>query len=257
LSFDEKLRETRAAISGQSMDNEYPQSKEMDMSIDEIVVRRGGGSAARRLQPRKWRSSHTLQSVQQMNEHCLNVLVTLAMSEPGKPALDLVTRYRDLWRQLDREAIGRAARNPVLLVDVHFLDETWWRWAMNHGTRTDSGKGSGAGDGFPPKIAGELMRATLMLAWSAAREDRHAAGLLFGMSGAVASFVAALTPQHIERIASRHSRELRLRWEDAPAYWQSLLIAARENDIAALREAHLYSLQLMASEMFASRGRDR
>jgi hypothetical protein len=250
LSIDVNSRETRAAFLARSVDNACPQSKEMDMLMK--TVRKGSGPAAQTLQPQRWRSAHTLDAVQQMNERCLGVLRTLAGTEPTKYPFEIVTRFRDLWHELDSGALKRAAKNPVLLVDVHFQSENWWRRAMHRGA--GNGKGARANECFPPKLAGELMRETLMLAWPTARENPQAAGLLFGMTSEVAALVGALTPQHIESVASRHSRELRPRWEDMPAYWQSLLIAAQIGDGAALREVHLYSLQLIANELGSLRG---
>ncbi len=90
-----------------------------------------------------------------------------------------------------------------------------------------------------------------MLAWHAAREGFDAAQLLFGMSTGVATLIAKLTPQQIESIASRFSYELRTRWEDVPGFWQTLLSAAQSRDSARLRAAHLYGVQLIASELFA------
>lgn len=199
------------------------------------------------LQPRKWRGLRTLETVQQMNAHLLNVLVSLAKTDGGKHPLEIVNRYRDRWLELDSTMIQRAASNPVLLLNVHFQNEDWWRWAMRG--RSGTWRNVRILDAFPPKMAGELMRAALMLAWPTAREDRHASRLLFGMSSAVADLVGALTAPVIESIASRHSRELRPRWEDLPMFWESLLAAAQSSDEMRLREVHLYSLQVVASEL--------
>ena len=40
------------------------------------------------------------------------------------------TQHRELWSGLGAEAIERAARFPFLIVDVHFIDEAWWRTVL-------------------------------------------------------------------------------------------------------------------------------
>lgn len=88
-----------------------------------------------------------------------------------------------------------------------------------------------------------------MLAWSTVALDRGAATLLLGMTPAVGSTIAELDPQDVERIAARHSRHLRPRWEDLPAFWCKLLTAAKDGDEAAIRETHLHGIQLLGSEL--------
>jgi hypothetical protein len=225
------------------------QSKEMDMTMECLKTK---SSEPQILQPRKWRGLRTLETVQHMNAHLLGVLVSLAKADGGRHPLEIVNRYRDRWLEFDTAMLQRAASNPVLLLNVHFQNEDWWRWAMRG--RSGTWRNIRTLDAFPQKMAGELMRAALMLAWPTAREDRHASRLLFGMSSAVAQLVGALTAPVIESIASRHSRELRPRWEDLPTFWESLLVAALSGDDVRLREVHLYSLQVVASELCLFRG---
>jgi hypothetical protein len=99
------------------------------------------------------------------------------------------------------------------------------------------------------RIASELMRETLMLAWSTVAFERGAASILFGMTPAVGSIIAELGPQDVERIAARHSRHLQPRWEDFPGFWGKLLSAARDGDEDALHEIHLHGMQLIGSEL--------
>jgi hypothetical protein len=207
-----------------------------------------GDTSVRALRPRLWKGAKALGAVYELNNHCLQVLSALARAEPLRCPLTIVMHQRPLWSALDAEARSRAAQNPVALLDMQFKSEEWWQKALQG--RSKRWKQIPPPDEcFPGKQAAKLARETLMLAWPTARDDQHAASLMFGMSSSVAERVAALTPQHIEQIASRHSRELRPRWEHRPMYWRTLLVAAQGRDDAALREVHLYSLQLIASEV--------
>jgi hypothetical protein len=207
-----------------------------------------GVASVQLLPPRLWKGAKALGAVYELNDHCLQVLSALARAEPLRCPLTIVMHQRPLWSALDAQARKRAAQNPVALLDMQFKSEEWWQKALQRSSKRWN-QIRPPYECFPGKQAGKLARETLVLAWSTARDDQHAACLMFGMSSSVAALVAALTPQHIERIASRHSRELRPRWEHKPMYWQTLLVAAQGGDDAALREVHLYSLQLIASEV--------
>jgi len=208
------------------------------------------GNSAQALPPTKWRSSETLESVQRLNEHFLSVLAARASSDAETSQLEIVKTRNELWLGLEPCALKRASRNPVLLAAVHFNNDDWWKWVVRG--KRGAWKGIRSDECFSPKVARELMRATLTLAWSGARESESSVALLFGMSKEVAILIGALTPQEIDVIASRHSRELRPRWEDMPSFWNHLLSAARSTDDLRLREVHLYSLQLIASELLGS-----
>lgn len=93
------------------------------------------------------------------------------------------------------------------------------------------------------------MRETLMLAWNVVSIDRGAATLLLGMAPSVATMLVELGPQDVERIAARHGRHLRPRWEDLPQFWSNLLQAADGNDEDSLYKLHLHGIQLLGSEL--------
>src|SRR5690606_35725140 len=115
-----------------------------------------------------------------------------------------VSQHRSLWRSLNATARKRAARTPYLLVDVHFQDAEWWRSIKD--SRQNRRSKMVLQAALTGKIASELMRETLMLAWSTVAFERGAASILFGMTPAVSSIIAELDPQDVERIAARHSR---------------------------------------------------
>lgn len=194
-----------------------------------------------------WKGSSSLRRVHALNERCLEVMVQIARTNRERTAIDVINRFRSSWCGLDMAARQRAARCPVLLVDVNFQSEGWWRWADD--ARYGKCRPAIRQPCFPAKAAGELMRETLMLAWSTAGADRNAASVLIGMTPAVSNIVAELEPQDVERIAARHSRHLRPRWEDFPPFWRKLLSAARDGDEDLLHDIHLHSIQLLGGEL--------
>lgn len=194
-----------------------------------------------------WKGQPALRRVHALNARCLEVMVLLARGERELIVLPIVDGHRGLWRGLNEGARTLAARTPFLLMDVHFQDAEWWRWTKD--SRNNRRRKIVLRAAFGGKTAGELMRETLMLAWSTVALDRGAATILFGMTPAVVSAITELDPQDVERIAARHSRHLRPRWEDLPAFWCKLLTAAKDGDEAALHEAHLHGIQLLGSEL--------
>ena len=96
-------------------------------------------------------------------------------------------------------------------------------------------------------MATKLARSTLTMAWHTVRTDAEATRVLLGISPPVADHIASLRLQDIDRIAERHFRRLRPRWEDRPAVWRQLLACARETDVNAAHEFVLHALQLTAA----------
>lgn len=201
------------------------------------------------LLPPEWKGAHALRLVRELNERCIESLVQVAHSRQLTTGVEIVDQHRALWRKLDSAARRRAAAASFLLMDVQFLNAEWWRWARARQNGKPRTPGSHR---LPAKLANELMRETLILAWSTASTDSHTAGLLFGMSPAVAAIFRDLAPHDIEQIAARHKHRLRLRWEEHPSFWRELLAASERADDEALHEIHLYSLQLLGSELLST-----
>lgn len=223
------------------------ETKNMSTLIDEP----GASSGGLTLCPPEWKGAHALRLVRELNERCIESLVQFAHSKPLKTGIEIVDQHRALWRKLDLIARRRTAAAPFLLMDAQFLNVEWWKWARAH----RSGRLRAVGTSrLPAKLASDLMRETLILAWSTASTDPHTAALLFGMSPAVVRLFSELGPHDIEQVAARHRQQLRLRWEEHPTYWRSLLTAAQLADVEALHELHLYSLQLLGSELLSSVG---
>jgi hypothetical protein len=122
-----------------------------------------------------------------------------------------------------------------VILDVHFLDEAWWRAVINGGVA------SATPHGWPLSISEQLMHETLIFAWHTAKWDRGVARLSLGMSPVIAELIAALTPQQLSQIPKEHSGALRLRWAEDKDFWTRVLVAARDGDEEALAEIHLHA----------------
>jgi hypothetical protein len=202
----------------------------------------------------RWLRSRALKDVCQLNEYLLEVLtVQAALGSPT--SLDVVTRHADLWRLLDPPARRRAAQIPVLLLDLNFQDETWWRGVIctANSRLTDQRTQNPHVDHWLP----EFTREALMLAWPTVREDRVAASLLFGMSESVAAVIGSLTPQQLDHVSLHYSHEMRLRWAQSHAFWHGLLISAQSGDAEAMNNLHLYGIQLLGGERMRAAGIER
>lgn len=192
-----------------------------------------------------WKGLQALGRVHALNERCLELLSQGARGD--RQTLAFVHQSRGLWISLNVTARKRAAQTPFLLMDVHFQEIQWWRDAQN--SRSPQRQPLIPETAFKGKLASELMRETLMLAWSTVMMDRRVACLLFGMAPAVSRMIADFGPQDVERIAARYRSHLRPRWHDFPAYWNSLLIAARDDDEAALEECRLHGVLMIGGEL--------
>jgi hypothetical protein len=199
----------------------------------------------------KWTGGETLDFVYALNERCLQVLGKLVTEEsrafPACEALESVTARHELWLDLDELARRRAAKCPFLLIDMRFQNEKWWR-EIGDGVTSFDGRGSDPGI-FPAEPARELSAETLTLAWHTARSDPRIASQVLGLAPGVVGIIASLGPREVQRIAARHSYQLRPRWESNPAFWEQLLRTAVSGNAASLSEFHLHGLQLLGGDL--------
>lgn len=192
-----------------------------------------------------WKGQQALARVHALNERCLELLTQSARAD--RQSLAFVHQSRGLWNGLNATARKRAAQTPFLLMDVHFQEIQWWRGAQS--ARALQRPSLILETVFKGKLAAELMRETLMLAWNTVTMDRRIACLLFGMAPAVSRVIAEFGPQDVERIAARYRSHLRPRWHDFPTYWNNLLIASRDDDEAALEECRLHGVLMIGGEL--------
>ena len=194
--------------------------------------------------PQRSNSKDALAPICEINEQCLRMLVN-ASRQSQLSSDSFLYHLLSLVSPLDDGAIATAARFPFLLVDFGFRDVQWWRRVASKPMRADPDRSWLVH--FPRATVTKLARATLTLAWHTARTDTDATLVLLGMSHSVAEAIATLRLSDIDRIADRHFRRLRPRWEDRPAVWRQLLTCARETDVDAAHEFVLHALQLTAA----------
>jgi hypothetical protein len=198
--------------------------------------------------PAELEEDQLLTGVFEVNERCLEMLVSAARQEP-KASFALVSELRELLKSADPAVRCRAARCRFLLVDLEFGNSDWWRGAcspLSEQTRLPSWRGS-----FPSASGAQLARITLLVAWNSLRAtpDPAMARLLLGMTDEVGELIANLRLDQVDRIAQKRFRFVRPRWEDRPAVWRRLLLAARAEDTRLMAEFNVHALQLLAGEL--------
>jgi hypothetical protein len=193
--------------------------------------------------PPRWKGRDSLDLAYLLNCRFFKVVSDLAAitDTQGWPVME---QNRALWSALNAQAIERAARFPFLILDVHFLSDTWWREVIGGAAATSVYH-------WPASVSDQLMSETLIFAWHTAKWDRGVARLSLGMSPAVAELIAALTPQQLSTISARHSGALRLRWQDDADFWTRLLVAAREGDEDELADIHLHANLRLSGALLA------
>jgi hypothetical protein len=190
--------------------------------------------------------SSALESVQELNERCLGLLWRLA-SGPSDGLPQFLVPLAPMIRKLDTAAISRIARQPFLLVDFAFGKPQLLRELLARPTnplRFPSPRG-----GLPATDAAALARGALILAKAVCRHHPAHAGLLLGMESSLREQFALLRLPDLEQLADEHPYHLRLRWENRPEFWRSLLAVADTLDSNAAYQVRLYGMQLMAGQM--------
>ncbi len=197
------------------------------------------------LHPYRWSRSRALRDVVELNEHLLDLVAESYRLDPDSEC-DLLAGEAHLLATLDPTARRRAADIPLLLVDLNFNDILWWKGAVHAAERP-----VGNPDPSPciHRWQPTLTREALMVTWSAVREDRSAASLLFGISGSVSALIGSLSPRQVDYIGVQFSADLRLRWPGSRVFWRRLLSAALAHNESALTAVHLYALQLIGGEL--------
>lgn len=200
----------------------------------------------------KW-TARALEHLYEINECCLDTLRTLAAStvleDSAAVAFECVKVHRDLWLASDERALRRAARIPVLLVDVHWQSEEWWPWAKGHGAISVMGALGTAS--FPPERALELMDMALRLARDAARWDRPTATQVLGIRPAVVAQIDSFGNSDVRRITAEQFREVRPRWENEVKFWGKLLLGALGDNEKSLGHAYRDGIQLLTAEVLS------
>jgi hypothetical protein len=188
--------------------------------------------------PPRWKGGDSLELVYQLNERAFTLLIQSA------------NYNRELWGHLDEQAIRRAARFPFLIVDVHFINEAWWRSVILNRQESLAAHSAGL---WPQEVANKLLSEVLVFAWHTARWDRRVARLILGMVPGVVEVVRGLTPQQLDAVSGSHGAALRLRWQEDTEFWARLAKAAREGAGEALADIHLHAKLRLSGELMARR----
>jgi hypothetical protein len=184
--------------------------------------------------------------VHEFNGRLLELLAQAARSDVAHRHSEIVREHRELWLALDPVARERASRCPFLLVELHFRNPDWWRWAREE--RSWRSRAPATPGLLPRKLAVEVMYDALVVVWHAARLDARVAAILFAMTAEVSGVVATLGLRHLRQMAEHHHRELRPRWEQLSTFWGRLLSAARSGDPETLFDLHLHGFQLLHAD---------
>ena len=193
-------------------------------------------------------SGPPLNGFHEVNERCIEMLVSAARHEQPQ-SFAAVSELRELLKRADRSMRQRAAQVSFLLVDMEFGSPDFWHVVCSHpGQQLKTPLWRGA---FPRGSAIQLAHATLMLAWNSLRTDAATARILLGMARSVSDRIARLKFDEIDRIAHKRFRHVRPRWDDHPAVWRRLLLAAQSDDAKLLGAVNLHALQLLTGELLA------
>jgi hypothetical protein len=218
-----------------------------------FLVRQCGGSrrgpkleVPRSISVPPWPGGPCLELVHEFNERYVELVAQAAREDGEHTAPEIVRAHRALWRTLDPTAQRRASRCPFLLADIQFRDAPWWQRAQREPS-WDGGPFTSVSM-FSRRLAVELMRDALLVAWYIARLDTGVAATLLAMSKDVASIVAKLGLRQLRDIAEHQHHQLRPRWEHLSSFWGRLLSAAGRDDDQALLELHRHGFQLADAE---------
>lgn len=193
-----------------------------------------------------WPGGRCLELVHEFNERYVELVVQAAREDGEHTAPEIVRSHRALWLTLDPAAQRRASRCPFLLAEIQFRNVPWWERA-----RSEPSSHGGAFTSvrmFSRRLAVELMRDALIVAWYTARLDAEVAATLLAMSKDVAGIVANLGLRQLRDIAEHQHHHLRPRWEHLASFWERLLTAAGRDDDEALLELHQHGFQLADAE---------
>ena len=185
------------------------------------------------LEPQRWPGESALGRVHHFNERGLKLMAEQILQDHPLAAL---------WAQADARALKRAARCPVLLMNLYFhRPDPWLRITQKRGAPKAQ-----------PTLSSALLREILLEAWTLGRTMPRALNLLFGMASEVTTIIVQLAAPDIDRIAIEEARHLKPRWPESRNFWKGLLEAAIGTDNQALANVHLHCLQLLGSEVALS-----
>ena len=211
-----------------------------------------GKSPLMGMPPHRWTGGRVLETARRLNEKCVALVAQTVQANATCSSDSGIFGIQDLWAQVDARVCERAARCPVLLMDLNFRRPDWWS-RLGRGGESPLAH-CAPGMLFSQETVAPLLREILIEAWSFARSMPHAAGFIFGMAPTVSAVIANLSVTDIDQVAASQLPQLRPRWEHSQTFWRRLLESAIGADEIGLIDVHRYSLQLLGGEMALRQG---
>ncbi len=186
-----------------------------------------------------------LEALTDVNYRCLGLLAeqALAAGPRGQPSL---RQAGELWRALDERSRRQAAACPYLLLDACFGDPQ--RWRCSGGSRVADASSAPYTAFFTVPESAAVARTVFVYAWSLVVNYPDGAPLILGIHPLCASLLGACTVPQVHELAERGCAWLRPRWPKRVRLWREMLVAAAEEDMAALERSRMQGLQMMAAE---------
>ena len=201
-----------------------------------------------------WPCAEALQSLWELNEQCLELLIEQSGSDCAI-APPLLGELHQLWSRLEATARRRAARCPYLLVDAGFAASQWdWHSMLQV---ADSAAPPRQKPFFTVPRVNSVAQQIYSVAWYLTRAHPAAVSLFLGMSAPCANVIRESTMRQIAQLAERDGAWIRPRWSSTPRLWRTMLEAAIGNDALALEKAQLQGVQLLATELRSANGVER
>ena len=202
-----------------------------------------------------WMRREMLEALAELNHRCLGLLAeqalvpgtqalgAQALGSQGQPALRQVG---ELWRALDERSRWQAAACPYLLVDACFGEPQRWQWLS--GSRVGEPSSAPYTSFFTVPQTVAVARTVFVYAWTLVVNHSKGAPLVLGIHPHCASLLGACTVSQVHELAERGCGWLRPRWLKRVRLWRQMLVAAAEDDVAALERSRMQGLQMLAAE---------
>ncbi|HEX3843949.1 MAG TPA: hypothetical protein VHV80_06290 [Steroidobacteraceae bacterium] len=211
-----------------------------------------------------WLRREMLEALAEVNHRCLGLLAEQALvpgtqafgaQAHGAPAGPALRQVGELWRALDERSRWQAAACPYLLVDACFGEPQRWQWLS--GSRVGEASGAPYASFFTVPQAAAVARTVFVYAWSLVLNHSAGARVVLGIHPHCASLLGACTVSQVHELAERGCGWLRPRWLRQVQLWRQMLVAAAEDDVAALERARMQGLQMLAAEAWEAAQQSR
>ena len=206
-----------------------------------------------------WLRRDMLEALAEVNYRCLGLLAEQALAlgaqALGTQAQATLRQVGELWRALDERSRWQAAACPYLLVDACFGEPQRWQWLG--GSRVADAAYPACASFFTVPQTAAVARTVFVYAWSLVVNHAAGARLILGIHPHCASLLGACTVSQVHELAERGCGWLRPRWLKRVRLWRQMLVAAAEDDVAALERSRMQGLQMLATEAWEAAHQSR